>query len=96
MDLLSKYGKDRVYCDRIKESSYTQNKQDKQNNANPIFPTIVDLFFSRFDHHYSLVENKDKQLYVKQLIINIATEIDENKSNKYDNFTNNDLGRKKS
>ena len=86
MDLLSKYGKDRVYCDRIKESSYTQNKQDKQNNANTIFPTIVVLFFSRFDHHYSLVENKDKQLYVKQLIINIATEIDENKSNKYDNF----------
>ena len=87
MDLLSKYGKDRVYCDRIKESSYTQNKQDKQNNSNPIFPTIVGLFFSRFDHHYSLVENKDKHLYVKQLIINIATEIDEKKSSKYDNFT---------
>jgi len=52
-----------------------------------MFPTIVDLFFSRFDHHYLLIENKDKKLYIKQLIISIATEIDEMKSSKYDNFT---------
>ena len=85
MDLLTRFTKDRVYCDRINESSYTQSKQTSKQTS-PIFPTIIDLFFSCFDHHFSLIENKDKQLYVKQLLMSIATEIDEDKSNKYDNF----------
>ena len=85
MDLLTRFTKDKVYCDRINESSYTQSKQTSKQTS-LIFPTIIDLFFSCFDHHYSLIENKDKQLYVKQLLMSIATEIDEDKSNKYDNF----------
>jgi hypothetical protein len=85
MDLLTRFTKNKVYCDRINESSYTQSKQSSKQTS-PIFPTIIDLFFSCFDHHYSLIENKDKKLYVKQLLMSIATEIDENKSNKYDNF----------
>ena len=85
MDLLTRFTKNKVYCDRINESSYTQSKQSSKQTS-PIFPTIIDLFFSCFDHHYSLIENKDKQLYVKQLLVSIATEIDEDKSNKYDNF----------
>ena len=85
MDLLTRFTKDKVYCDRINESSYTQSKQTSKQTS-LIFPTIIDLFFSCFDHHYSLIENKDKQLYVKQLLVSIATEIDEDKSNKYDNF----------
>jgi len=100
MDLLSKYDKGRAYSDRISTSAYLQEGQLLQEfnmhqksalsqevtENNLVFPTIVDLFFSCFDHHYSLVENKDKQLYMKQLIMNIATEIDEDKSHKYDNF----------
>ena len=83
MDLLSKHDKDKSFCDSIISSSYLQNTTNKNET---MFPTIVDLFFSCFDPHYSLVENKDRQLYVKQLLISIATEIDENKTNKYDNF----------
>ena len=83
MDLLSKHDKDKSFCDSIISSSYLQNSTKKNE---PMFPTIVDLFFSCFDPHYSLVENKDRQLYVKQLLISIASEIDENKSHKYDNF----------
>ena len=83
MDLLTKFTKDKFFSDRIHPSSY---EQGKHTNSKQVFPSILDLFFSVYDHHYSFIENKDKQLYVKQLIMNIATEIDENKQHKYDNF----------
>ena len=83
MDLLTKHDKGKAFCESITTSSYLQ---DSTRKSDPLFPTIVDLFFSCFDPHYSLIENKDKQLYVKQLLITIATEIDEQKSTKYDNF----------
>ena len=83
MDLLSKFTKDKIYSDRINPSSYEQGGIIE---SKPMFPSIIDLFFSVYDHHYILIENKDKQLYVKQRLMNIATEIDEDKSNKYDNF----------
>ena len=83
MDLLTKFTKDKIFSDRILPSSY---EQGKHTNSKQVFPSILDLFFSVYDHHYSFIENKDKLLYVKQLIMNIATEIDENKQHKYDNF----------
>ena len=83
MDLLTKFTKDKIFSDRIHPSSY---EQGKHTNSKQVFPSILDLFFSVYDHHYSFIENKDKLLYVKQLIMNIATEIDENKQHKYDNF----------
>ena len=83
MDLLTKHDKGKTFCDSITTSSYLQNSTKK---SEPVYSTIVDLFFSCFDPHYSLIENKDKQLYIKQLLVSIATEIDEDKSNKYDNF----------
>lgn len=83
MDLLSKFTKDKIYSDRINPSSYEQGGTI---DTKPMFPSIIDLFFSVYDHHYILVENKDKQLYVKQRLMNIATEIDEDKSHKYDKF----------
>ena len=83
MDLLTIFTKDKIYSDRINPSSYEQGIMI---DSKPIFPSIIDLFFSVYDHHYILIENKDKQLYVKQRLINIATEIDEDKSHKYDNF----------
>ena len=83
MDLLTKHDKGKTFCDSITTSSYLQNSTKK---SEPVYSTIEDLFFSCFDPHYSLIENKDKQLYIKQLLVSIATEIDEDKSNKYDNF----------
>jgi hypothetical protein len=81
MDLLSKFPSSKIYCDRINNSSYEQSI-----NINKVYPSIIDLFFYNFDHHYSLIENKDKKMYVKQLLVNIATQIDEDKVNKYDKF----------
>jgi len=89
MDLLSKYSKDRVFCDRIKPSLYEQNGQNIGDKGMKVYPTIVELFLNTFDPYLSCtntLSDKDKPLYVKQLIINIATKIDEDKDNKYDNF----------
>lgn len=86
MDLLTKHDKGKTFCDSITTSSYLQDFQNSTKKSEPVYSTIVDLFFSCFDPQYSLIENKDKQLYVKQLLVSIATEIDEDKSNKYDNF----------
>jgi hypothetical protein len=83
MDLLTTFTKDKIYSDRINPSSYEQGGTI---DSKQVFPSIIDLFFSVYDHHYILIENKDKQLYVKQRLMNIATEIDENKPHKYDNF----------
>jgi len=33
-----------------------------------------------------MIENRDKDLYIKQRVLDIATEIDEDKDNRYDNF----------
>ena len=86
MDLLTKHDKGKTFCDSITTYSYLQDIQNSTKKSEPVYSTIVDLFFSCFDPQYSLIENKDKQLYVKQLLVSIATEIDEDKSNKYDNF----------
>lgn len=86
MDLLTKHDKGKAFCESITTSSYLQDFQNSTKKSDPVFSTMVDLFFSCFDHHYTMVANKDKQLYIKQLLVSIATEIDEDKSNKYDNF----------
>jgi len=83
MDLLANHINAKAFCDRIKSSSYEQTKQTKSCS---IYPTIIDLFFSIYDHHYELIEGKDKALYIDQLIIEIASGIDEDKQTNYDKF----------
>ena len=85
MDILYKHMNTRLFCDRIHNSSYEQKHQKCNNNQS--FSTMIDIFFSNFDHHYVMVEPKDKSLYTRQRLVEIATDIDENKDSKYDNFT---------
>ena len=90
MELLAEYDKGKAYCDAITESSYRQkvDKVDKVDKTivNLSYPSIIDLFFSRFDPHYSLTTNAEKQMYTKQRILTIATELDEDKDTTYDTF----------
>tara|TARA_B100001057_G_scaffold312406_1_gene312435 strand:- start:1139 stop:1825 length:687 start_codon:yes stop_codon:yes gene_type:complete len=65
------------YCDTIKTSSYEQSITSK-NHSDVSYPTLIEVFFSKFDPHISLID--DKQLYVKQRVLEIATEIDENET----------------
>lgn len=73
MDLIKTNTK--IFCDRINSSSYEQNILSNQIDK---YSSLIELYFSKFDHHYSMVESKDKELYIKQRILDIATDIDEN------------------
>ena len=84
MDLITKHANHKTFCDRIQSSSY---EQGLQNNNIPAYPSIIELFFSNFDHHFSMIESKDKDLYVKQLIVKIAGDIDEKADSNYNNFS---------
>ena len=84
MNLLLEHMNTRIFCDRIQCSSY---EQGLTTHCSRVFPTVIDLLFSNYDNHYDMVESRDKNLYVKQRLVAIATDIDEMKDSKYDNFS---------
>ena len=89
MDLLSKYSKeDRHYTESIKTSSYLQSYDNNNNNDKSYksYRTISELFIDKFDPTCSILEEKEKKVYTDQLLIEIATQIDEDKQDKYDKF----------
>jgi hypothetical protein len=75
MDLIKPNSK--VYCDSIKPSSYEQTISSRKHSETE-YPTLIEVFFSNFDPHITLID--DKELYIKQKILEIASEIDENET----------------
>ena len=84
MDLLSSLNSKKNYCESIKESIYTQRINDYPQKK--VYHDINHLFIDRFDATCSILEEKEKSVYIKQRIIEIATEIDENSSESYNTF----------
>jgi len=84
MELLSSLNSNKNYCDTIKTSNYTQRVNDYPRKK--VYHKINDLFIDRFDATCSILEEKEKEIYIKQRIVEIATAIDENKSEAYDIF----------
>ena len=77
-----------VYCDKIKISEYLQSTSTSV-NSHVLYPNIIELLFTQFDHPYSLIESKDKSLYIKKKLIEIATNLEENSDEYYDRFNYN-------
>jgi hypothetical protein len=88
MEILNNHISDRVFCNKINKSQYLQII-NKTKDTHILYPNIIELLFTYFDHHYSMVESKDKDLYIKQRIIEIATKLEEDSSNYYSNFNYN-------
>lgn len=84
MDLLSNHMSTKVFCDTISNSEFQQRIHKK--NPPKLFPTMVDLLFTHYDHHYSMVESKDKILYMKQRLIELGSLVEDNPSEYYDKF----------
>ena len=84
MELLSKLNSSKDYCSSIRDCVYTQKVSNYPKKKH--YQNINDLFIDNYDPTCSILENKDKAVYIKQRVIEIATEIDENKSMKYDKF----------
>lgn len=85
MELLSSLSTHKNYCDTIKKCSFTQRTQEYPTNT--VYHTINDLFIDRFDPTCQILENKDKYVYRKQRIVEIATALDENKEESYSKFS---------
>tara|TARA_B100000900_G_C20601378_1_gene725798 strand:- start:4591 stop:5289 length:699 start_codon:yes stop_codon:yes gene_type:complete len=64
------------YCDDIKESSYIQKNICKEQE----YEYIVDILIAYNDPNYSLLPMNEKEFYLKQKRLEIASEIEENES----------------
>jgi len=81
--LLNRPNKDRTFCSSIKTSSYEQgtNKFEKE-----LYSTLIELFLSCYDPAYSILDDKDKGLYILQKVTQISSFIDEKKDSHYDKY----------
>jgi hypothetical protein len=84
MDLLANLKSSKNYCESIRDSSFIQKISSYPKRK--VYQNINDLFMDRFDPTCSILEEKDKPVYRKQRIIEIATDIDEKKQTNYDKF----------
>ena len=75
----------RNYTHKIKESKYVQSSSQMDDS----YSTINELFLSLYDPSFSLLPSKEKTFYMKQKLLQIATDIDEKSREKSGFF---DLG----
>ena len=76
------------YTKLINSSSYEQKISSKifNNKSSKYCNSLLDIFLSNFDPSYVLMDMKDRKNYIKKKAISIASELDENKIEKYDKF----------
>ena len=88
MDILSKYSSQgRDYTKSITISKYLQTKEqsnNNNNNNNKSYSSICGLFIDLFDPTCSILDKNEKKIYTDKLLIEIASNIDEHKEDKYD------------
>lgn len=84
MELLSKLLSTKTYCENIKESSYIQRVNDEDKNK--VYQDINNLFIDMFDPTCNILDEKDKDVYYIQRLLEIATDIDEKSDTNYLNY----------
>lgn len=99
-DLLKDLNTDCNFTDKINESIYTQNISSieniqNKNDINNIYNSFKECILSEFDPLYLTLPHNEKSMYMKKLIIELCTEIDENPQ-KYENYNFNNRYIKKS
>jgi len=81
--LLTRPNKGTLYCSSIKSSDYVQGENKLEREQ---YSTLIELFLSCYDPAYSLLDHKDKELYILQKVTQISADIDERKDKLYDAF----------
>tara|TARA_B100000035_G_C20893508_1_gene506079 strand:- start:26 stop:721 length:696 start_codon:yes stop_codon:yes gene_type:complete len=84
MELLTNLSSTKRYTDLIVTSSFEQKIDNTPKSR--VYQNINNLYIDNYDPTCLILENKDKDIYIKQLLIKIASEIDENKSLRYDKY----------
>ena len=83
MELLAKLSSTKTYCENIKESSYVQRISDSVETTEKVYQDINNLFIDKFDPTCTIIEDKDKDVYYIQRLLEIATDIDEKHDTNY-------------
>ena len=81
MELLSKLSSTKTYCENIKESSYVQRVNDVVKSK--VYQDINNLFVDKFDPTCNILDEKDKDVYYIQRLLEIATDVDEKNDTNY-------------
>jgi hypothetical protein len=84
MELLQNLTSKKNYCETIETSTYLQRINEFAQSK--VYQNINNLFIDRFDPTCNIVDEKDKSVYMKQRLVEIATDIDEKKETTYDKF----------
>ena len=84
-DLLKDLNEDCSFTDKINESSYIEkiNNISKYNNN---YHNFVSCIVSEYDSFYLTTPDNEKKMYMKKLMIEICSEIEEKGDNKYHNY----------
>ena len=84
MESLSKLSSTKTYCENIKESSYVQRVSDIVKTK--VYQDINNLFVDKFDPTCNILDEKDKDVYYIQRLLEIATDVDEKNDTNYLNY----------
>ena len=84
MELLSKLSNTKKYCENIKESPYVQRVNDVIKSK--VYQDINNLFVDKFDPTCNILDEKDKDVYYIQRLLEIATDVDEKRDTNYLNY----------
>ena len=81
MELLSKLLSTKTYCENIKDSPYVQRVNDVVKSK--VYQDINNLFVDKFDPTCNILDEKDKDVYYIQRLLEIATDVDEKHDTNY-------------
>ena len=84
MELLSKLLSTKTYCENIKDSPYVQRINDIVKSK--VYQDINKLFIDKFVPTCNILDEKDKDLYYLQRLLEIATDLDEKHDTNYLNY----------
>lgn len=86
MELLTKLTSTKLYCKNIKELSYVQRITNSDKTIEKVYQDINNLFIDKFDPTCNIIEEKDKDVYYIQRLLEIATDLDEKHDTNYLNY----------
>lgn len=85
LQLMNELNQECNFTESIKESTLIESIK-KQQTKNVQYKSLVECIFSNYDPMYQTIPNQEKNLYVKKLIMEICSDIDEKSEKYYDKF----------
>ena len=82
-DLLNNINIDSSFSKNINESEYTEGNTNNHNNS---YKNIVECIINEFDPLIIAINHSERNMYLKQKIIKICSDIEEKSDINYDNY----------